>query len=151
MIYDIIENLSLYKGIHPNLDCGLNFLETIDLRTLPLGITEIKGDQVYANIMESNLKDASELSYEFHKKYVDIQLDIIGEEKIGIGFLPKKESSTYDEKKDFGTISCTKDVIVPLGENRFVICLLEEPHKPGICSNHSNFVKKCVIKVWMEE
>ena len=151
MIYDTLENLSLYKGIHRNLDYALDFLENIDLSELPLGITEINGDQVYANVMEANLKEATELSYEFHKKYADIQLDIIGEEKIGIGFLSKKGSDTYDEKNDFGTICCRKEIVVPLGENRFIICLLKEPHKPGIYSTNCNFVKKCVIKVLMEE
>lgn len=151
MIYDTLENLSLYKGIHRNLDYALNFLESIDLNKLPLGITKINGDEVYANVMEGNLKDASELSYEFHKRYADIQLDIIGEEMIGIGFLAEKGSDTYDDENDFGTIRCRKEVAVPLGENRFIICLLKEPHKPGIYSTNSNFVKKCVIKVLMED
>ncbi|GGI65255.1 beta-galactosidase subunit beta [Enterococcus alcedinis] len=147
MIYDTFENVQKYLGIHPNLDRAIAFIQQTDLKQLPLGVTEIEGQEVYVNIMEANLNPADAIQFEYHKKYVDIQFDLIGEEQVAIGFIEKSETNHYEEKSDFGTIECEKEIIVPLGENRFIICFTEEKHKPGIQSDQHHFVKKGVIKV----
>lgn len=150
MIYDTINNLACYKGIHPNLDRGLTFLEETLLADLPLGKTIIDGDKVFVNIMETPLQAASEGQFEFHEKYLDIQLDLTGEEMIGIGFSMIDHSREYDEKNDFGIIGCQKELFFPLGTDRFIICMPKEPHKPGIRGQLSKNVKKCVVKVLIE-
>ena len=52
MIYDEIKNISRYRGISSNLDTAIDFLEKTDLKSLPLGKTEILDDKVFANVME---------------------------------------------------------------------------------------------------
>lgn len=150
MIYDTMNHLARYKGIHPNLDQGLAFLEETVLADLPLGKTVIDGDKVFVTIMEAKLQEASEGSFEFHEKYLDIQLDLEGEEMIGIGFSTIVDSRDYDEEKDFGTIVCQRELLLPLGTNRFIICMPKEPHKPGIQGQLSQNVKKCVVKILIE-
>lgn len=150
MIYDTMTHLERYKGIHPNLDKGLDFLREKDLTTLPLGKTLIDGEKVFVNIMEAELREARVGQYEFHEKYLDIQFNLVGEEVIGIGFLPEEASTRYDETSDFGTMSCQKELFLPLGEDRFIICMLGEPHKPGIQGQLGNQVKKGVVKILME-
>lgn len=150
MIYDTLNNLSRYKGIHPNLDIALVFLAEANLNKLKIGKTVIDGEKVFINVMEASLKEKSELAYEFHKEYLDIQLDIEGEEQIGIGNFNENKVITYDPQIDFGTIVCEQELFLPLGENRFIICMLNEPHKPSIQSDNHSIVKKCVVKILIE-
>lgn len=150
MIYDTVSNLAYYKGIHPNLDRGLAFLEETKLNDLPFGKTEIDGNKVFVNIIEAKLQEPNREPFEFHKKYLDIQLDLEGEEIIGIGFSAVNDSKKYDVETDFGTICCQEEILLPLGIHRFIICMPKEPHKPGIKGRLIGNVKKCVVKVLIE-
>ena len=47
MIFDRLCNLDRYRGISPNIDRGIDFLQAADLTALPLGRVEIVGDEVY--------------------------------------------------------------------------------------------------------
>lgn len=46
MLYDTLENLNQYTGLFPNLDKAIDFIEDNDVSALPLGRTEIDGDDV---------------------------------------------------------------------------------------------------------
>lgn len=46
MIYDMLTNVEKYRGISKNLDTAIDFLVKTDLASLPLGQTEIDGDNV---------------------------------------------------------------------------------------------------------
>ena len=56
MICDTLDQLHLYKGFHKNLDTAIEFLAAHPLDTLPLGRTEVDGDEVFINVMDADLK-----------------------------------------------------------------------------------------------
>lgn len=147
MIYDKIENAGRYRGLSPWLDKALDFLAHQDLGKLPLGRTEILGQQVFANVMEAQAKDEAEGAYEIHKRYMDIQIDLEGVEKIMIGLDSQGPLAPYDEMTDFGTVRCEKAAECVMGPGRFIVCMGEEPHMPGIAAEEERRLKKCVIKV----
>ena len=80
MIFDEIRNIGQYQGISKNLDTAIAFLQKTDVTTLPVGKTEIDGDNVFITVMEVVTKDKEELRFEYHKEYMDIQMDIEGTE-----------------------------------------------------------------------
>lgn len=47
MIYDLLANIGNYRGMNRNLDKAIDYLMTADVRTLPMGRTEIDGDRVF--------------------------------------------------------------------------------------------------------
>lgn len=147
MIYDDIKNIGKYRGQSIWLDKAISFLETTDLKSLPIGRTEIEKDKVFVNIMESNAREEDDLRFEIHKKYMDIQIDIEGSENIKIGFDIKNIIDNYKEEIDFGTVDCTDSIACSLGKERFIICMADEPHKPGIATGDNTYLKKCVVKV----
>lgn len=147
MIYDALENVKRYKGISENLDRAIAFLETVDLKKLPLGRTEISGTQVFANVMEANAIDPENGKFEVHKKYMDIQIDVEGVEVLEIGMDVKGELDAFNPETDFGTVCCEKSAGCILGPGRFVVCMAEEPHKPSLVYGTDRRLKKCVIKV----
>lgn len=65
-----------------NMREAIAFLRDNDLDALPLGRTEIKGDDVFANVMEYETVDADEKDMEAHKLYYDVQFVVRGEETL---------------------------------------------------------------------
>ena len=147
MIYDKINNIGRYRGQSKWLDQAIDFLETTKLEELPLGRTEISGENVFANVMEAEAKEETESKFEIHKKYMDIQIDIVGTEKIAIGLDVISTLDEYREEIDFGTVECSTSAMCEMGAGRFIICMKEEPHKPGIVASKNRYLKKCVLKV----
>lgn len=150
MIYDMLKNICYYRGISVWLDKAIDFLEQTDLNALPLGRTEIFQDKVFANVMEAEAKNENEVEYEIHKKYMDIQIDLEGTEKILIGGIPTGQIRVFEEEIDFGTVVCERAASLIMGPGRFVVCMGQEPHKPGIVVFEEKKLKKCVIKVAVE-
>lgn len=145
MIYDIIANAGRYRGISKNLDTAIDFLKKNDLASLPLGRTEISGDDVFANVMEAQAKPVEELNFEIHKKYMDIQIDIEGTELICIGLGEAIELTPFSG--DFGTVTVENSASCIMGPGRFIVCMAEEPHLPSAAAVSDLHLKKCVIKV----
>lgn len=147
MIYDKLENIERYRGISVWLDQAIDFISSTDLESLPLGRTEISGNHVFANVMQAEAGDEETNKFEIHKKYMDIQIDLEGTEIIQIGLDPSGALDEFSEETDFGTVICEKDTSCIMGSGRFIICMGEEPHKPGIAACGDRYLKKCVVKV----
>ena len=60
---------------------ALYFLLTFDVRT-PAGKVTLSGDDVYATIQSYWTSPASERKWESHRRYVDVQFMVTGEELI---------------------------------------------------------------------
>ena len=78
MICDTLDQLHLYKGFHKNLDTAIEFLAAHPLDTLPLGRTEVDGDEVFINVMDADLKPHTGSHAEYHRLYADLQIDLTG-------------------------------------------------------------------------
>lgn len=150
MIYDKIEHIKEYKGLSKHLDTAIDFLMSTDLKSLPMGKTFIDGEKVFINIMEATSKGEEGIAFEIHKKYMDIQIDIEGKEIIQIGERTTKEIQPYQDSIDFGTVECKKIAECVMGKDKFIICMKEEPHKPGVQADRNIYLKKCVVKVAVE-
>ena len=85
MIFDQLAHIKAYQGISRNLDTAIAFITSHNLQELPMGRTEINGTQVFLNKMEAETAPETAKQYEVHKKYMDIQIDLIGTEIIEIG------------------------------------------------------------------
>lgn len=147
MIFDKLTNIAVYKGMNPNLDTAIDFLLSHDLESLPLGRTEIDGDNVFLNKMEANAAPAHTKQFEAHKKYLDVQIDLSGIERIDTGERIPLDSFDFDEEKDFGLTDCTTFASCILGPGNFAVCMAEELHKPGIAVTEDTALVKCVLKV----
>lgn len=151
MIYDSIKNIECYKGLSKYLDTAIRFIKEQDLIALPLGRTEVDGEYVFVNVMEATAKPEEELNFEVHKKYMDIQIDLEGTEVIEVAVGNLDEIIAYDAGKDIGFYGADKSARCIMGPGRFIICMAEEAHKPGIAFGSERALKKCVIKVAVKE
>lgn len=145
MIFDKIENLRQYDIVSDKI---LDFLFNIDENT-PVGRYEID-EQSYANIEEYNTKAHENCFFEAHKKYIDIQLLLKGEERLDFtsnegldpreDYNPEKDIVFFNDKQESGTVKLTKDY--------FALLLPHDAHRPQMNSTKNSLpVKKVVVKI----
>ena len=58
MVVDSFDYIACYKGLHPNLDTAIEWLNSHTLDALENGKTIIDGDKVFVNVMDADLRDA---------------------------------------------------------------------------------------------
>lgn len=149
MILDSLENIGLYEVLNPHFAKAIEFIRSNDLNSLPLGRNEICGDKVYANVFEVEPKSKEEARIEVHRRYIDIQIPVTGDEAMGytpLDELPATEFVGSDDAGLYPAGFAARDYFnVKKGE--FVIFFPQDGHAPAITPVA---VKKIVIKVAVE-
>ncbi len=146
MIIDDIKNIRKYSNIPLE---AAQFLETLTSDMLA-GHYKLSAS-AYVNVDEYETKTVANCKFEAHKKYIDIQMLIEGEEELDI--IPVeglKVSEQYDGERDimfFETPEKAPDKI-QLKPYKFVLIYPEEAHRPQMNSgSESKKVKKAVAKI----
>ncbi|MEF9969284.1 MAG: YhcH/YjgK/YiaL family protein [Ruthenibacterium sp.] len=147
MLYDAIENISQYTGMFEHLDTAIAYIEEHDLTALPLGKTVIDGENVFVNVMEAEPTCGEGRPFETHSKYMDLQLDIEGVELCEVALGELVEEKAYDADKDIALYHAETSAAMVLGEGRFAVFMVEEPHKPTIKAEGYDKIKKAVFKI----
>jgi len=150
MIFDLLDNFTKYQRIIPHSKEISDYLSITNIFSLAAGKYQIAGNSVFILINEYMTKAESEKKWESHKKYIDIQIVLNGQEFIGcspIHFLNSKDG--YNEEKDitFYEDDSKEHSKLLVTKNYFGIFFPEDAHKPGIQILKSDAVKKAVIKV----
>ena len=147
MVIDKIENINLYKNLGNRLNKALNYIISTDLRNTVPGKYDIDGENIFALINEYQTKPESEGKLEAHRKYIDVQYVITGEELMGYTPLGNQIiSEPYKEENDVIFYNGEKS-FTNITEGMFAIFFPTDVHMPGIISGKSIKVKKLVIKV----
>lgn len=146
MIYDKLNNINKYNVISEKVS---DFL---------LGLTPeiaagryVIDENTYVNIDVYNTKDFNNCKLEAHKKYIDIQMLITGNERLDyINTDGLKVSEEYDENRDIMFFE-TPDIplnSVQLTPYNFALIYPHEAHMPQInYNNKTHSVKKAVVKI----
>lgn len=95
MIFDHITNLSTYKTLSADIFEGLHFLQQVS-PDIAIGTYQIN-PRVKAIVSEYETKVKNEVGYEAHRKNIDIQYLLRGEERIAC--LPSGIKSITDNIK----------------------------------------------------
>lgn len=142
-------NYNLENGIK----LGLEYLKNTDLSKMENGRYEILGDKIFVSIQDYNSKPLEDGKLEAHKKYIDIQYIIEGEEKIGVCDVEECSPSTeYDENKDIVFLDAkdSNDVkFISLVKGEHFILTPVAAHMPCIAVDNPSYVKKAVVKVML--
>lgn len=146
MILDSLENIRNYASLSPNLLKAIEFIESNDMASLPTGRNEICGDLVYANVVEAKPRGKEEAPIEIHRRYIDVQIPLSGDEVMGytpIGELPFAEFVEADDAALYPAGMAARDYFnVKQGE--FVMFFPQDGHAPAITAVP---LKKVIIKV----
>ena len=145
-----IDQAQFAKQYHLNQaawDKAFAYLKNTDLKTLANGRHVIDGDNVYAIVTEAPTKDYDKTAFESHKKYIDLQYVITGEEKMAKAPVSSiTVNKPYDEAADIAYYTGEgKIYTVPAGT--FMLFFPGEGHRPNITPGGNKVDKKIVIKI----
>jgi len=148
MIIDQIENWRDYVCLHPGLEAGFRFIAETFGEPMEDGRYELSGGG-YANVESYRSAPAEERKFEAHRKYVDIQVVVSGEEIIEWSPLSALDvEEDYQEERDAGFYRGVAGVTpVRLGPGRFAVFFPGDGHKPGCCVGEPVDVRKIVAKI----
>lgn len=149
MIYDTLEHLSRYQGLHPGILRGLQFLAETDFASTQETRFELDGDRLFAFLQSYETRPDNDTP-EAHRKYIDIQYLIDGEEYVGVA--PLEAMTEVVEAKPENDIWFYHGPTdrLPIGKGRFLVLFPEDAHAPCIAMGSPAPVKKCVVKVLVE-
>ncbi|MBQ6364808.1 MAG: YhcH/YjgK/YiaL family protein [Oscillospiraceae bacterium] len=146
MIYDKLSHLETYASVSERLTKGLRFLRDTDFSSIPDGKYEIDGKDLFYMLQSYTTREANDTP-EAHRKYIDIQYLLSGEEAIGVGAvsdMTEEVSAKPDGDVWFyhGPLSQIK-----LGSGSFAVLFPQDAHAPGIAVGAPAPVRKVVVKV----
>jgi YhcH/YjgK/YiaL family protein len=143
-----VEFMAQYNKNKAFWDKAFAFLKETSLDTIRPGKYPIDGENVYASVTENPTKDMATTKWEFHKKYIDVQMIIKGKEKMGIvPFSKTKVVDAYNDKKDVGFASYDGGDYYTVEPGTFLIFLPSDAHRPSIKLDGCDTDKKIVIKI----
>jgi YhcH/YjgK/YiaL family protein len=145
-------NLAIYYHKNPqHWNQAFQFLKTANLNKLPLGKQELEGEHLFVSVAEYIAKEKPETRYESHKKYIDIQYIIKGEELMGLTTLDKVEvAEPYNEENDITFYEYEGGDYRKATPGNFLIFFPDDAHRPSITTGDTTLVKKIVVKVLIE-
>jgi YhcH/YjgK/YiaL family protein len=150
MIVSDLDHLEHQIASTPGLQKALAFLRSGDMRRLPDGRVEIDGDRVFALVQRYDTMITDAPKFECHRKYIDVQLIVSGEEVIGWAPLELMTiTEAFDGGKDicFGTVATGKWTRAYLQAGQLAVLWPQDGHAPKLASNASSPVMKIVVKV----
>ena len=145
MIKGNINNIKAYKGISERIDRAIDFLLDFDKET-PCGRYEIDSDNIYANVICTTTTAIEDFKFEAHKKYLDLQYIVKGEEIMIHAFTEDcKITKEYDEKDDYCLLEGEGDEVL-VKEGEFYLVHPFDAHAPAKSHTPSE-IKKVIVKI----
>jgi YhcH/YjgK/YiaL family protein len=147
MIYDTLAHLDAYRGVHPGVMKALELLRDTDFSQWEVGRHDIDGDKLYLMVQSYDTKVENDRP-EAHRKYIDIQMLLSGQEWMGVG--PLEDMTEEVEAKPEGDIWFYHGELsrVLLKGSRFTVLFPGDAHAPCIAVDGKPIpCRKCVVKV----
>ena len=145
MIIDVLENAEKYIALNNNFKTIFDYLKTHDLSTMECGSYELEGKNLYFNLQEGETKPVQKL--EAHRKYIDIQVVVNGEEYMGYTNINNTTvTEEYSEEKDVMFLNGEVDKVKATNKH-FVIFYPQDAHMPSLSVDTPKVVKKAIFKI----
>jgi YhcH/YjgK/YiaL family protein len=146
MILDTLPNAARYGPLHAGFARAFAFLSTADLAALPAGRHAIDGDRMYVSIDHTDGRGEDGARLEAHRRYIDIQYTIDGDESIGWMPLARCASpdGAYDETNDVGVYADRPATWIAVPAGSFTIFFPHDAHAPLAGRGR---LKKAIVKI----
>jgi YhcH/YjgK/YiaL family protein len=145
MILDKLSNAASYTALHPLFAAGFRFIAEKGSST-PAGRYELEGG-AYAMVQEYETKPVEDTPFEAHRRFIDIQALISGDEIIYYANTEALRPGNYLSEKDYiGLEGSGSALAVHAGE--FAIFYPQDAHLPSrVTAAGPRPVKKVVVKI----
>lgn len=152
MIYDTMDRLNRYDGMGERFRKAFDFMRRADLDTLPVGRYPIDGSDVYAMVQAGDLKESAQVSWEAHRRYVDIQFPLDGMERIDVRFTNSDEVGPhYSAERDIAFLEEKPGTRIVVRPGEWLMLFPEDAHRPCVVADEEKTsIRKVVVKVRVE-
>jgi YhcH/YjgK/YiaL family protein len=138
------------KALPALIQKGIDYLRNTDFSLLEDKTYEIDGKKLFVIVQSYKTKPAAECKSESHKKYLDIQYIISGEEIIQLGY-PHADNifeTEYLEDKDrWNYAKVVGEFDVPMRAGMYAVFFPTDIHRPSCHLNGEQKVRKAVVKI----
>ena len=145
MIIDCIEHVEAYAKLSDAFSEAFDFLKENKNGGLEKDRYELS-DKSYALIKHYDTRPIEKCKYEAHKKYIDVQYLVSGDEYIGWAPKENMTEDAYLEEKDQIRLS-GKGELFPLHAGQFMILFPWDAHMPCMEFGSSAPVEKIILKI----
>ena len=146
MILDALGRGERYISLHPAFLRAFEFLGRPDLALLAAGRHVIDGDRLYVSIDHKEGRGRDGARLESHRRYIDIQFTIEGDEEIG--WTPvdacAAPAGRYDDNRDIRFYDDRPQSWIAVPAGRFAIFFPEDAHAPLA---GQGMLKKAIAKI----
>jgi len=153
MIIGFIDSLSSNKwlsgiGLSNKI---IDIIEKTDFTQKDDGTIKIDSDDLYYILTTYNTSDnIEEKPAEAHRKFIDLQYILYGEEKIGYADYtsPKMLLKEYDAGSDVELFKRIEDEsFFVLKKDMYAVFFPEDVHRPGLTDKEGHGVRKVIFKI----
>jgi len=132
MVLDALARGERYAALHPAFARAFAFLASTDLAALPTGRNDIDGDAMFVILDRQEGRGRDRARLEAHRRYIDIQLTLSGDEEIGWTPLAACASAdgAFDETKDIVFFRDRPSAWVRVTPGSFAIFFPDDAHAP---------------------
>lgn len=131
------------------LERAFEYLAKADLAALPLGRTDIEGNDVYVMVSEGETRPPEQVRFEAHRRYIDIQLVVRGQEAIDVAPVAGLVTAEpYDAAKDIEFFATPREsAALALRAGDFEVFAPGDAHRPSLHLDGPHVSRKAVVKV----
>lgn len=131
---------------------AVEYIKSHDFTGMEPGEYPIDGDRIYAKVFDLTSKEVKDTMPEVHKKYIDVQFWVSGEEMMG--FAPKKADYPVVEAHEGQDLYFLKDVedetFLKAVQGDYMVFFPNDVHRPGTVVDVPKTYRKVVVKVSVE-
>jgi biofilm protein TabA len=150
MIVTDLQHIDQQIPMTHSMQQAIDFLRRTDLLDLPDGNVPVDGKRVFAILQRYRTAHFDAPKFEYHRKYIDLQYIVSGEEIIGWAPAAGMTASfDYDEGQDicFGLMEPGKWSPVRVVAGQLAVLWPEDGHAPRLATERVCLVRKIVVKV----
>jgi biofilm protein TabA len=146
MILDALAASPRYFRLHPGFPAAFAYLRSLGSGELAEGRRELDGERLFAGVARSDGRGRQGAKLEAHRRYIDIQMCLAGEEVIGWRPLAACAAleSPFDAERDLQFFADKPKTWFDLRPQWFVVFYPEDAHAPLAGEGH---IWKAVVKV----
>lgn len=150
MIFSNIRVCGKMNGYPSAIKKAIDYLKETDFSAMEDGVYEIDGRDMFAQVFHYTSKAKDDCPPETHKKYLDVQFWICGEELFGVApsdcagsmteEIPARDICFYDGVRDESFVHATAGC--------FAVFFPHDVHRPGVFIDRQALTyRKVVVKV----
>jgi len=146
MILSALSQSDRYAALHPQFAQVFDYIRNTDLYALPPGRYLIAGEDVFAIVEHVPARTREMARLEAHRRYIDIQLVLDGDEQMGWKPLADcyNPMSEHSMEKDIGFFHDAPASWVSVPPDHFCIFFPEDAHAPLVGTGQ---IRKVIFKI----